>query len=131
MSRVGHNLKSAFRLLFNRPGFSVVVILTLALGIGLNTAAFSTLDTLLLSPLPGVRNTSELVYLFRTHPGADMGSNSYPHFRDVAERSGNVFSGVTSWTFMPFSMSAGGRTQLFFGQVVAGNYFDLLGAKPE
>ncbi|HEY2824824.1 MAG TPA: ABC transporter permease [Gemmatimonadales bacterium] len=131
MSRISHNLKSAFRLLFKRPGFSVIVILTLALGIGLNTAAFSTLDTLLLSPLPGTRNSNELVYLFRTSPGADMNSNSIPHYRDVAARTGNLFSGVTVWDFRPFSMSAGGRAQLFFGQLVAGNYFDLLGAKAE
>jgi predicted permease len=130
MSRLSHNLRSAFRLLFKRPGFSVIVILTLAVGIGLNTAVFSTLDTLLLGPLPGIKNSDELVYLFRTHPGVAMSSNSIPHFRDLTERSRNVFSGVTAWTFMPFSMAAGGRAQRFFGQIASGNYFELLGVQP-
>src|SRR6185369_2271923 len=98
MSTLTHDLKSAFRLLVKNPGFTSIVVVTLALGIGLNTAVFSAIDALLLRPLGGVRSADELVQAYRTWPGGmTWGSNSLPHFRDLRDRSTDVFSNVTGW----------------------------------
>src|ERR1044071_7914231 len=128
MSTLRHDLKSAFRLLLKNPGFTFIVVVTLALGIGLNTAVFSAIDALLLRPLPGVRAPGEIVQLYRSWPG-DMkyGSSSIPHVLDVRERSGDVFSGVASWAFSPLNVASSGRTQHVWGGIVSANYFSVLG----
>src|ERR1035441_9601401 len=89
------DVRLAWRLFIKNPGFTAIVVVTLALGIGLNSAVFSAVDALLLRPLPGVRAPNEVVQLYRSWPG-DMkyGSNSVPHYFDVRERSGGVFSDV-------------------------------------
>ena len=132
MSTLVHDLRSAFRLLVKNPGFTLVVIITLALGIGLNTAVFSAIDALLLRPLGGVREPNELVQLYRSWPGGvDFGSNSYPHFSDLRNRSKDVFTDVVGWNFVPMNLSAGGQPQRVMGAVVSANYFSLLGVGAE
>ena len=123
------NLRYAFRVLLAKPAFAAIAILTLALGIGLNTAVFSAIEALLLRPLPGVRDSDRLVQLYRTYPGGfNYGSNSVPHYRDIRERAGDVFSGVAAWNFEAFSLSTGGQSQRIMGQVVSANFFSVLGA---
>ena len=96
MNTLLNDLRSAFRLIAKNPAFSFVVITTLALGIGLNTAVFSALDALLLRPLPGVQSAGQLVQLYRRWPGMDFGSNSIPHFQDVQSRSKDAFTDVAA-----------------------------------
>ena len=123
------DLRYAIRVLVKKPAFAVIAILTLALGIGLNTAVFSAIEALLLRPLPGVRNSDRLVQLYRSYPGGfTYGSNSVPHYRDIREQTSDVFSGVAAWTFQAFSLSTGGQSQRVMGQVVSANYFSVLGA---
>jgi predicted permease len=115
-------------MIVKNPTFSFVVIATLALGIGLNTAVFSALDALLLRPLPGARDASELVQVYRTWPGGmNYGSNSLPHYRDVRDRSNDVFSEVGAWSFVVMNVSAGGRPRRIMGQMVSANYFSMYG----
>ena len=122
------DLRFAGRMLVKSPLFTGIVVLTLALGIGLNTAVFSAVEALLLRPVPGVRATNELVQLYRTWPGdQQFGSNSIPHFWDVRARSKDVFSGAAAWTFVNLSITAGGRAQAVFGQIVSADYFSVLG----
>src|SRR5215207_757796 len=129
MSTFLADLRYAVRVLRKKPGFTAIAVLTLALGIGLNTAVFSAIEALTLRPLPGVRNEGQLVQLYRTYPGGfDYGSNSVPHYLDVRERATDVFSGVTAWTFAPLSVSSGGQTQRLMGAVVSANFFTVLGA---
>ena len=127
MGTLYHDLRSAFRLIARNPTFSIIVIATLALGIGLNTAVFSALDALLIRPLPGVRSAEQVVQLYRTWPGSEFGSNSVPHFLDVRDRSRAVFTDVAAWGFNPMNLSAGGQPQRIMGQVASANYFSLLG----
>ena len=122
------NLRYAIRVLLKKPAFAVIAILTLALGIGLNTAVFSAIEALLLRPLPGVRDSDRIVQLYRTYPGLTYGSNSVPHYRDVRDRTTDVFSGVAAWTYQSFSLSFGGQSQRVMGQVVSANFFPVLGA---
>jgi predicted permease len=122
------DLRLAFRLLAKSPLFTSVVVLTLALGIGLNTAVFSAVDALLLRPVPGTRAPNELVQLYRTYRGGMIyGSNSIPHYFDVRARSGDTFAGVALWSFEVMNLSAGGRNERAFGVMASANYFSLLG----
>jgi putative ABC transport system permease protein len=130
MSALLQDLRSAFRLIVKNPTFSVIVIATLALGIGLNTAVFSALDGLLLRPLPGVRNADELVQVYRTWPGMLYGSNSVPHFLDVRDRSRDVFSDAAIWGFVPMNLSVNGHPRRIMGQLVSADYFKVFGVNP-
>ena len=128
MSTLFNDLRLARRLLVKSPLFTAVVVITLALGIGLNTAVFSAIDALLLRPLPGVRQADELVQVYRSYrSGMDYGSSSIPHFMDVRDRSPAAFSGVAAWTFAPLNLSTSGRPQRVMGAMVSANYFSVLG----
>jgi len=121
------DIRYAVRVLVKNPMFTGVVVLTLALGIGLNTAVFSVIDGLLLRPLPGTRAPNELVQLYRTYRGEQFGSNSIPHYLDVRERSGNTFSGVTLWDFETMNLATGGRNERVLGVMTSANHFSVLG----
>jgi len=128
MPSVLQDLRFARRILVKSPVFTAVVVTTLALGIGLNTAVFSAIDAMILRPLPGVRAPDEIVQLYRSWPGDfKYGSNSVPHYLDVRERSSDVFSGVAFWSFEQLSIAAAGRSQRVMGAMVSANYFSLLG----
>jgi macrolide transport system ATP-binding/permease protein len=123
-----NDLRLAWRLVAKSPLFTVVVVTTLALGIGLNTAVFSAIDALLLRPLPGVHAPNELVQLYRTYPGdVSFGGSSIPHFGDVRERSKAAFTDVAAWTFAPMNLAASGRPQRVMGVIASANYFSVLG----
>ncbi len=128
MSNVAQDLRYALRLLIKNPSFTAVVVVTLALGIGLNTAVFSAIDGLLLRPLPGVRQAGQLVQVYRTWPGDQVyGSNSIPHYRDVRDRTGSAFSGVAAWSFASMNLSVAGEPRRIMGQIASANYFSVLG----
>ena len=128
MGRLANDLKLARRLLVKSPAFTAVVVVTLALGIGLNTAVFSAVDAMLLRPLPGVRSPDELVQVFRSHRGGDRyRASSIPHFNDLRERSRDVFSGVAAWSLEYLSLSTSERPQRVLGTMVSANYFSVLG----
>ena len=125
------DLRFAWRQVTKNPGFTAVVILTLALGIGLNTAVFSAVEALVLRPLQGVRAPEELVQVYRTYPGGmDYGSNSPPHFLDVRARTQDVFSGATAWSFVDANITANGEPLRVFGQVVSADFFSVFGVTP-
>jgi len=127
MRTILDDIRYAVRVLIKNPMFTGVVVLTLALGIGLNTAVFSVIDGLLLRPLPGTRAPNELVQLYRTYRGERFGSNSIPHYLDVRERSGNTFSGVTLWDFETMNLATGGRNERVLGVMASANHFSVLG----
>ena len=128
MQTILDDFRYAVRLLLKNPVFTGVVVLTLALGIGLNTAVFSVIDGLLLRPLPGARAPNELVQLYRTYRGDVMfGSNSIPHYLDVRERSADTFSGVSLWGFEAMNLTAGGRNERVLGVMASANHFSVLG----
>jgi predicted permease len=132
------HIKYAFRTLFKTPFVTAVAIVSLALGIGANTAIFSLFNQLLLRPLP-VERPQELVNL--RVPGPKPGSTScnqagscdavfsYPMFRDL-ERAQTVFSGVAAHVIFGANLAARGQTLNGSGELVSGGYFPVLGIQP-
>ncbi|MDR3699262.1 MAG: ABC transporter permease [Candidatus Sulfopaludibacter sp.] len=123
------DLRFAFRSLSKAPLFTGVAVLSLALGIGANTAIFSLIDQLMLRLLP-VRNPTQLVLLDSrgNHMGNNRGANSfsYPMYQDFAARN-QVFSGILARVATPVSMSFSGQTERASGEMVSGTYFQALG----
>src|SRR5579863_1249511 len=126
------DLKYALRTLARTPGFTAIAILTLALGIGANTAIFTLLDQILLRLLP-VKNPQELVLLTMRghHYGNNWGGNaiSYPMYRDFQDHN-EVFTGMFCRFPEPVSMTFGGQSERVSGELVSGTYFDVLGVEP-
>ena len=130
MGSLLNDLKLARRLLVKSPLFTAVVVVTLAVGIGLNTAVFSTVDALLLRPLQGVPAPERLVQIYRSWRGGwEFGSNSVPHFRDLRDRSGEVFSGVAAWSLDYMNLSASDRPRRVLGSLVSANFFSVMGVR--
>lgn len=129
LSALRDDLRFARRMLVKSPLFTGMVVLTLALGIGLNTAVFSAIEAMLLRPLPGVRDADALVQLYRTAPAMQYGSNSIPHFWDVRKRTTDVYSGAAAWTFSTMSVGVEGRPVRLMGNMVSADYFSVLGVQ--
>lgn len=126
------DIRFALRTFRRAPLFLTVALLSLAFGIGANTAIFSLTDQLLMRSLP-VTNPEELVLLSAQgqHYGSNQGWNriSYPMYSDF--RDGNkVFSGMFCFREMDMSLAYNGRTERVAGEAVSGNYFPVLGVKP-
>ncbi|HEY2799938.1 MAG TPA: ABC transporter permease [Chthoniobacterales bacterium] len=129
MSTLLHDLRFGRRQLLKHPGFTALAIISMALGIGANTAIFSLVDTVLLRPLP-VKNPSQLVELYGTmHRGADITLQSYPNYKDYRERN-TVLSGLIAYRLCVTNLSRGATNERAWGYLVSGNYFDVLGVKP-
>lgn len=123
------DLRYAWRGPRKSPGFAMVAVLSLALGIGANTAIFTLINQVLLELLP-VKHPEELVLLTSRGPhyGSNTGSNaiSYPMYRDIRDRN-QVFSGMFCRHSLPLSLTFEGKTERIAGELVSGNYFPVLG----
>ena len=112
--------------------FSTVAILSLALGIGANTAIFTLIDQMLLRQLP-VKAPDELVMLFQrgAHNGSNMGArmHSYPIYQDI-QKQAEPLAEVLCRRLVPASLSIDNRTERVQAEMVSGNYFTMLGVKP-
>src|SRR5260370_19997064 len=117
-------------------GFTAIAVLTLALGIGANTAIFSLVKQVLLARLP-VQNPNELVILRSPGPvrgylwsdGDDAQSFSYPMYKGLRDAN-TVFSGMLARFAIPASIASRGQTERGGGELVSGNYFEVLGVQP-
>ena len=132
MNALWRDIRHAVRSLRKSPGFLAVVILTLGLGIGANTAIFSLTDQVLLRPLP-VRDPGSLVLL--DGPGAFQGRTmnamtfSYPMYKDFRDRN-DVFTGVLARFPLSMTIVWRGASERASGELVSGNYFEVLGIGP-
>jgi putative ABC transport system permease protein len=137
MDRLLQDVRYALRQLIKSPAFTVTALLTLALGIGANTAIYSLLDQVMLRSLP-VQDPSRLVMLHHSGSdrgrvdvyGGDMGDYySYPMYRDIRDKN-SVFSGVLATDQVQVGVQWHNQPELVNGELVSGNYFDVLGVKP-
>jgi predicted permease len=119
------DLRYALRSLRINPGFAGVIILSLALGVGANTAFFSLIDALLLKKLP-VSHPEELLQL--TESGGDRESFSNPVWEQIRDRQ-DAFSGIFAYGRWAFNLAPGGEAHNVNGEYVSGQFFDTLGLR--
>jgi predicted permease len=130
------DLRYGLRMLGRNPGFTTIAVLTLALGIGANAAIFSLTDQALLRTLP-VQNPKELVVVRApgTNPGrvwadGDTSSSfSYPLYKNLRDQN-QVFSGLLACFPVSVNIAGQGQSELLDGELVSGNYFQVLGVQP-
>ena len=123
------DVRFALRWLRRSPGFALVAVASLAVGIGFNTTLFAVVDALLFKPLP-VRDVDRLVDVF-TNGSADNGTfasstSSYPDYLDLKAQN-EVFEDVCGYTSMFAPLNLADRSRLVLGEAVTGNYFQVLG----
>ena len=121
------DIRYAIRSLLKRPGFVAIAVITLALGIGANTAIFSLVNAVLLRSLP-VEQPGQIVSVAMRGKDDSMSAWSFPNYRDFRDRN-ETLSGLLVYRFVPLSLSRGAGNERIWGFEVSGNYFDVLGVK--
>jgi predicted permease len=132
MTTTTSDVRLAIRSLGRSPLFATVAILSLALGIGANTAIFTLIDQIVLRKLP-VTHPEQLVMLYQqgAHNGSNMGPrmHSYPIYQDFQQRA-EPLAEVLCRRLLPASVSVDNQTERLDAEIVSGNYFTMLGVKP-
>ena len=122
------DVRYTLKWLLRSPGFTAVAVASLAIGIGFNTALFSIIDALLLRPLP-VERPHELVDVYtRGSDGDTYATSSYPDFVDFRNQN-QVFTGMLGYSPAIAAVKTSDQSRLALGEVVTGNYFELLGVR--
>jgi putative ABC transport system permease protein len=125
------DIRYGVRMLTRNPGFMIVAIITLALGIGANTAIFSMVDGILLRPLP-VQDPAQITVLaYQQQKGNIQTQFSVADFRDIRSQSSEVFSDVAGYQLGLDGLSVDGKADRIVTDYVSGNFFPALGIKPE
>src|SRR5690242_11538541 len=122
------DIQYAFRLFRKSPGFTLVVVLSLALGIGANTTTFTWLNNMLFHPLSGVAANDRLVFIENRSSSGDENLVSHPDYRDYRDQS-KLFAGMIGYNGLLLSLTNQRETNPVWAESVAGNFFDVLGVK--
>jgi predicted permease len=128
MGQFIQEFRYALRLLIKSPGFTIIAILTLALGIGANSTIFSWINSTILNPIPGVTHTSEYVAL-TAGPTGDANPISYPDYMDLRDRTHSLSSFI-AYSLWPMDFTANAKPERVWGCLSSANYFDALGVHP-
>lgn len=129
MNAFGQEILHSLRMLRRNPGFTLVAVLTLAIGIGTNATVFRWVDAILLHPLSGVQDPDRLVSLETTTPGGDFVTNSYPDYIDFRDNLKLVE--VATSRPAAFSVGPQDHAERVWGELVSGNFFAVLGVKAQ
>ena len=124
LGSMAQDVRYAVRLFYRRPATTLAAILSLTLGVGINTLAFSVVNALVLAELP-LDRPGELVFVQR----ASHASHSYPNYREFRDRN-DTFTGLIGYRISPMSVEIDGGASRAWGYLASGNYFDVLGVKP-
>jgi predicted permease len=128
METFWQDLRHSLRMLRSRPGFTLTVVVTLALGIGANATIFTWIKAVLLASLPGIEQPERLVEIWgATHNNSAL-STSYLDYLDFRDRN-NVLSGLIAHQVLPLNLGHGEKPERVWAGIVSGNYFDVLGVK--
>ena len=122
------DLRYGLRSLAKTPSFTVAVVLTVALGVGVNTAVFSLIDTVLLRSLP-VRDPSGLVFVLAAGSAGTPGAPPYPTFARLREQT-SAFAGMAAFATDEIRVEIDGHPEPVNGQIASGDYFSVVGVKP-
>jgi len=130
MGTLLQDLRYGIRMLARSPGFTVVAVLTLALGIGANSTIFSWINSTVLNPIPGQAHTGDLVTVMRgertEHPTPPF---SYPDYADLRATT-QSFSGLLAYHDDYVSITGTGQPERIYGAYISADYFEVLGVKP-
>ena len=135
LNDLARDLRYGLRILAKQPGFTLVAVLTLGLGIGVNTAILSAVNGFILRPLSADRPEELLAPYWGRKADAQVWDRfSYPNYLDVREQN-KSFTDLCAFTWAAAGMSAGNtvggeRAEVVWGELVSGNYFDVMGVKP-
>src|SRR5262245_40924680 len=128
MDLLRQDIRYSVRSLFKQPGFVVVAVLSLALGIGINTAIFSVLNVLLLRPLP-IRDADRAVFVFHTSPNNPDRGMTFPAYQQYRTRT-DLFSNVMAFAgTRPLLLIDGDRRDQIYGELVTASYFAMADIK--
>jgi predicted permease len=129
MSDLWMDLRYATRGMVRSPGFTLVAVVTLALGIGVNSSIFSLVNAVLLSPLP-VDRPEQLVDIYgHSATSTSHDSNSYPNYLDYRDQA-ETLSGIIGYSNFFANLSIEGSSELVIGELVTEDYFPVLGVRP-
>jgi predicted permease len=128
MSSLLQDLRYSLRMMFRNRAFTILAVLTLAIGIGANTTVFSWVDAMLLRPLSGVASPDRLVAVETLTPNGAFVPNSYPDYRDFRDHL-KLVSGIAVTHPAAFSVGQQDHAERVWGELVSGNFFSVLGTK--
>jgi putative ABC transport system permease protein len=128
LEELWQDLRYGARLLFKNPGFTLIVVSTLAFGIGANTAIFSIVNAILLQPLP-YKNSDRLVWLYGVQPQLNRANHSPADFLDYQTQN-RSFEQMAAFRNLSFTLTDDGQPERVDGRIVSTNYFSLLGMEP-
>jgi len=123
------DIRFALRVSIANPAFTVVAVLTLAVGIAVSSTVLSWIDSLLLHPYPGVTDTRGLALVETVTSGSGLAASSYLDYRDYRENL-KLVSAVAVGRFTPVTVGADGDAERAWAELVSANYFDVLRVKP-
>jgi predicted permease len=122
------DMRLGLRMLLKNPGFTAVIVLTLALGIGANAALFSVINSVLLNPLP-FSQPEQLVTLDQSKPNFDTGAIPYPNFKDL-QKENSTFSSMAISRGFAFSLLGAGEAERVTARLISSDFFSVLDVKP-
>src|ERR671917_1189814 len=128
MTTLLQDVRYGARMLWKKPGFTAVVLVTLALGIGVNAALFSVVNGVLLNPLP-FPQPEQLVSLHQSKPNFDTGAIPYPNFQDWRKEN-QTFSAMAVSRGASFALIGTGEAERVRGRRCSANIFSVLGVEP-
>ena len=123
------DLTYAFRLFVNSPGFTIIAVLTIALGIGANSTIFSWINSTMLNPIPGMKGSGKVVSLSMGGASWDPRPFSYPDYLDLRDRN-KSFSGLIAADLRSLNLTGNKTPQRVWASMCSANYFDVLGVQP-
>ncbi len=129
MGHLYDDVKVSLRLLMKSKGFSLVSILLLAFGIGMNMSIFAIANCALFRPMQGVKDPETLALVGRTQNGQGFDNTSWATYAELRKGS-HLFADLAAYDMRPFSLAVDGRTERLMGGQVSENYFETLGVKP-
>ena len=129
MNTIWQDLRYGARMLLKKPGFSLIAVLTLALGIGANLTIFSFVDTMFLRPLPA-SDPERLVTVEATRNGRWSDGQAYPSYAHYRDHCQSLEALVAHYSTAPVNIVAEGDSRVANGAVVSANYFSVLGIQP-
>jgi hypothetical protein len=129
MGTLLRDLRYGLRMMLGHPGFTLVAVVTMAIGIASTTTVFSWMDGLLLRPLRGVGEPERVVALETVTASGDHLLTSYPDYRDLRDHA-TLLDGLATVLPRPINIGEGARAERVWAELVSGNYFDVLRVKP-